>query len=115
MGKCLNCDFILTKRQNKYCSNHCQCEHQYSEWIKRWKSGNESGLRGSYGIGNHLKRYLLEKYKYKCSSCGWGEINPYTSKIPLEVEHIDGNHLNNNEDILTILWSSHPIWVLCLA
>lgn len=34
---------------------------------------------------------------------GWGEVNPYTQTIPLEVEHIDGNYQNNTEDNLTIL------------
>ena len=71
--------------------------------MERWKKGEESGVSGSYGISKHLKRYLLEKFHYKCSKCGWGETNPYTHTIPLEVEHIDGNYQNNIEDNLTIL------------
>lgn len=60
--------------------------------MERWKEGKETGLKGEYSISKHLKRYLLEKYNYKCSKCGWGEENPYTHLIPLEVEHIDGNY-----------------------
>ena len=45
----------------------------------------------------------MEKYQCKCSKCGWGEENPYSHTIPLEVEHIDGNFQNNNEDNLTLL------------
>ena len=45
----------------------------------------------------------MPKYNNKCSRCGWGEINPYTNNIPLEVEHIDGNFMNNNEENLTLL------------
>ena len=30
-------------------------------------------------------------------------MNPYTGKIPLEVDHIDGDYTNNNENNLTLL------------
>jgi Zn finger protein HypA/HybF involved in hydrogenase expression len=46
---------------------------------------------------------LFKKYDNKCSKCGWGEMNEFTNKIPLEVEHIDGNSENNKEDNLTLL------------
>lgn len=100
---CLNCGKELTDKRNKYCNNKCQAEYQYKEWVIRWKEGKESGISGSYGISNHLKRYLLEKFHYKCAKCGWGEINPYTETLPLEVEHIDGNYQNNSEDNLILL------------
>lgn len=106
MGKthlCLNCGKELSRYNSKYCNNRCQGEHEFKLWVERWKKGEESGITGSYGISNHLKRYLLEKFHYKCSKCGWSEINPYTNTIPLEVEHIDGNYQNNTEDNLTIL------------
>ena len=45
----------------------------------------------------------MEKYQCKCSKCGWGEENPFSHTIPLEVEHIDGNFQNNREDNLTLL------------
>lgn len=45
----------------------------------------------------------MEKYHCKCAKCGWGEENPYSHTIPLEVEHIDGNFQNNNEDNLILL------------
>jgi len=45
----------------------------------------------------------MEKYIDKCAKCGWGEINTYTNKIPLEIEHIDGNYKNNNEENLILL------------
>ena len=51
----------------------------------------------------YLKRYLFEKYNNKCCKCGWGETNPYTGNIPLEVEHKDGNYTNNSEDNLELL------------
>ena len=102
MKYCLNCKKAIQKR-NKFCWIVCQKEHEYKEYIKQWRDGKTTGLRGDYQISMHIKTYLLNKYSYKCSKCGWGEKNPYTGKIPLEIEHIDGNYLNNNEENLTVL------------
>ena len=39
----------------------------------------------------------------KCSSCGWNQINPFTNKIPLEIDHIDGNCENTKPENLRVL------------
>lgn len=100
--KCLNCNNKI-KYKNKYCSNACQKEFEYKRYINEWKNGLQSGLKGEYQISNNIKTYLFKKYNNKCAKCGWGEKNIYTNKIPLEVEHIDGNYKNNNEENLTLL------------
>lgn len=101
--KCLNCNKELTRYQTKYCSNKCQKEQQYKEYIVRWQQGLEIGLKGQFGISNHIKHYLLEKHNYKCEKCGWGEINPYTQTLPLEAHHKDGDYRNNTEENLELL------------
>lgn len=60
-------------------------------------------MKGEYGISANLKKYLFNKYNNQCSLCGWGEINPTSNTLPLEVEHIDGNFENNSETNLTLL------------
>ena len=100
---CLNCGKVLSNRQTKYCSNICQADYQHKQYINRWKSGEETGLNGEYGISPHIRKYLMDKYFCKCQLCGWGETNPYTHTIPLEIHHIDGNYKNNNEDNLQLL------------
>lgn len=50
---------------------------------------------------NHI--YCSNKCHNEDYYCGWGEKNEYTGKIPLEVEHIDGNSENNKEENLTLL------------
>lgn len=42
----------------------------------------------------------MDKYSCKCQLCGWGKVNTYTEKIPLEIHHIDGNYRNNKEENL---------------
>ncbi len=103
MTNCLNCGKELSDKRNKYCDNKCQMEFQHNQWVERWKRGEETGITGKYQISHHLKRYLRDKYQNKCTRCGWHEINPYTNEVPLEVEHIDGNYLNNSEENLDLL------------
>jgi hypothetical protein len=100
--KCRNCNKEI-KNKNKYCSVKCQKEYEYMNFIKKWKEGETSGMRGEYQLSMHIKTYLLEKYNNQCARCGWGETNQYTGKIPLEIEHIDGNYKNNKEENLIVL------------
>lgn len=100
---CLFCGNQLKKSQTKFCSNTCQVKYERNKYIERWKQNLESGLRGQYGLSKHIRYYLLEKHNCKCELCGWGEINPYTKTIPLEIHHKDGNYLNNSEDNLQVL------------
>lgn len=100
--KCRNCNKEI-KNKNKYCSVKCQKEYEYINFIKKWKEGETSGMRGEYQLSMHIKTYLLKKYNNQCARCGWGETNQYTGKIPLEIEHIDGNYKNNKEENLIVL------------
>ena len=100
---CLNCGKELNSRQNKYCSLACQKDFERKEYITKWKRGEESGLSGEYGLSKHIRYYLIEKHNYKCELCGWGQENPYTHTIPLEIHHKDGNYLNNSEENLQVL------------
>lgn len=102
--ECLNCHKAISCK-NIFCSAHCQQEYKYKEYIKKWKNGDVNGCIGNswIDVSGYIRRYLFEKFGHKCSRCGWAEINPYTNKLPLEIEHIDGDATNNKEDNLTIL------------
>lgn len=100
---CLLCGKPLGKGENKYCCLDHQNIYLRNQYIEKWKNGEEDGIRGKYLISHRIRHFLFEKYNNKCSRCGWGEINPYTGRIPLEVHHEDGNYLNNSEDNLELL------------
>jgi len=102
MKQCLNCGKEIPNI-NKYCSNKCQQEYQHNVYINRWLQGKESGCRGENNISSPLRKYLLKETNNKCSMCGWGEMNLYSGKIPLEIDHIDGNHKNNSPNNLRVL------------
>ena len=103
MKTCLNCGKELTSKQQKYCSNKCQMAYQKIEYLTRWKNGEESGMCGNKNLSLHVRNYLLEKFNYRCQKCGWGEANPTTGKVPLEIHHIDGDYRNCTESNLEVL------------
>jgi 5-methylcytosine-specific restriction endonuclease McrA len=35
--------------------------------------------------------------------CGWDEIHPITNKVPIQLDHIDGNSENNSLQNLRLL------------
>ncbi len=79
--------------------------YQHRKWIKLWKAGLLKGDRGitTKNISKHLRGYLIEKFKNKCSECGWAKKHPITGIVPLDIEHVDGNSENNNEENLKLL------------
>ena len=96
--KCANCKKELQSRsQIKYCSNQCQIDFQYKNYIIEWKRGKKSGQRGivTKNISKYIKRYLIEKYGEACMVCGWSKKHHMTGKVPLEIDHKDGNSENN--------------------
>ena len=102
---CLHCAKPVKRNGSKYCSNRCQFDYQHQEYIKRWQAGLVSGNRGykSPLLSAHLKKYLLEKYGEQRCECGWNQRHPLTGRVPLEVNHLDGNHANNAEENLQLL------------
>lgn len=101
---CLNCGKEVKTNVAKYCCGACQMEYENKQYIIRWKSNEEIGIVGSGGeTSKIIRNYIFEKYDNKCSICGWNEINQHTGKIPLQLEHIDGNYSNNREENLTLL------------
>ena len=107
MITCLECKTSIEDNWNgtrKYCSKKCQQGFQYKKRLKEWKDGiwDGNGIKG-IEVSAVLRRYLTEKYENKCTRCGWCEINSHTKKVPLQVEHIDGNWKNNSEENLTLL------------
>ena len=100
---CLNCGSILQKAQQKYCSHQCQRTYENREKIEAWKMGKFNGLKGHSQLSDVIRNYMIQKANYCCEKCGWGEINPFTNTLPLEVHHKDGNYKNCEEENLIVL------------
>jgi len=114
-SKCPRCNSSFTtpsgKAQRKFCSDFCRhssvsklsASERYEEYILKWQRGEVSGGRGEGVVSMHIRRYLFKKYDSKCCECGWSRVNPATGKVPLDVEHIDGDSSNHKEENLKLL------------
>lgn len=88
---CLNCNTSLYDKplEQKYCNNFCH--HNFVQKIK---------IKENKASATTAKSWLL-KQDYSCSVCKnttWNE-----QKIPLELDHIDGNSTNNNLENLRLI------------
>ena len=97
---CKFCNKVLKNKRSVYCSNTCHNNQTEKETIENWKA---DGTTPTGYVTDAIRRYLFIKYESKCSMCGWNKVNPKSNKIPLEVEHIDGNSSNNLESNLILL------------
>lgn len=90
-------------KNGKFCSHKCQQIHKEKKFISEWKNGLCSGMAPHGGLNEPVRRYILSKYGEKCSQCGWSEVNPRSGKVPVQIDHIDGDFRNCSEDNLTVL------------
>ena len=91
---CLYCEKQLSRSNKTYCNNVCQQAAQR-------KNKLESGLEKC--SSKFIRAITIEKFGPKCMKCGWCEINPITGKVPIELNHIDGNSNNNDLSNLELL------------
>jgi hypothetical protein len=99
--KCLNCNKELkpaptrksVSENKKYCDVNCQHEYQSRKKREDFLEGKYVGHLLQYRSVDWPRHLLIEKFGYSCSACAISEWNG--KQITLEVNHIDGDALNN--------------------
>jgi hypothetical protein len=90
---CANgCARRIRAQSAAFCSQRCQIDHYRERMIALWRSG---ALPPRLYFNRTVRRHIIEATGEKCQRCGWNERNPFTGRVPLEIEHIDGNWQNN--------------------
>lgn len=102
MTNCIVCQKSI-KSHRIFCSRSCQAKDRQNRLIDDWLTGKISGIKKGGRIINAVRTYLLNETNNSCSKCGWNKINPYMNKVPLEINHIDGNSENNVKENLEVL------------
>jgi hypothetical protein len=88
---CKQCNSVI-KEGEFYCS--IRCHHLFNNNIK---------LLSGVACSANVRKYLIKTHGSKCMECGWDKINPTSGKVPIELEHIDGNSENNQLDNVKLL------------
>ena len=96
-GSCVICGEKKLNYKSKCCSINCFKKYN-KEQMKLKIELDDGSLRSI-----HYKKYLIEMKGDKCEKCGWCEIHPTTGKVPIELEHKDGNSYNNKLNNLELL------------
>jgi hypothetical protein len=90
----------------RYCSVRCQQLRARRLYIEAWLAGRVSGAGAWWTISDWIRHYLIEATG-GCVICGWAERNPVTGRIPLHIDHVDGDWRNNRPDNLRLLCPNH--------
>lgn len=102
LTSCNGCLKELTMFQTKWCSRRCQHDYNFEQKLLAFLNGeNISNVNGE--LKNWVRDYLLKSHNYKCSNCAWGEVHTVTGRVPLQIDHIDGDHKNNTIGNLRVL------------
>lgn len=91
---CLYCSKLLDNNKKTYCNASC---HHSSQRKVKISAGLE--LCNS----QFIRKILIDRHGAKCMKCGWSEVNQSTGKVPIEINHIDGNSSNNSQNNLELL------------
>lgn len=100
-AECLNsCGRTVSIRKNIYCSLQCMQSHRHGCRVRDFVA--RGGMLGHVPL-HFLASLLRELLGERCSKCGWAERHKITGRVPIEVEHIDGDWRNNQLQNLTLL------------
>lgn len=97
LGKQCPCCLISIKTREDFCKMKCRNDFIYMGKFLEWyyNAGEFSGT------SQLIKSFIITMKGYNCSECG---ISTYNNKaLVLQLEHIDGNAINNSKDNLCLL------------
>ncbi len=91
--KIIHCKICQKQTSNHkiFCSKECNTKNRINK------------LQNNELKSGAAKQVLIIKNGEKCMKCGWCQIHPITNKVPIELNHIDGDANNNSLENLELL------------
>lgn len=105
MASCAFCGEATPRKANKYCGRACMGKASATRRVAEVLAGARPYGKGS--TSRSLRRWLIQQRGEKCEQCGWAERNPITGKVPIELNHKDGNSDNDALCNLELLCPNH--------
>lgn len=97
---CLKCGERILGAGRFYCSRRCNNAHKADKFTEAFSSNSlKPGISTTRAIRKHLILTLGER----CQECGWARKHEITGRVPVEVDHRDGNAENNHPDNVRLL------------
>lgn len=105
MKRCLSCFSKIFKKDNKrFCSTECGGIYRRYLVINAWLNGELHAYTGrTLRLKPAIRYFLIYINDDRCSLCGFSGVNPYSNRSILEVDHIDGNALNDSIENLRVI------------
>lgn len=101
---CQYCNVVYSADNTKqlFCSGKCHQAYVHEQYIQRWLANQEDGCKCGK-VSGHVRRWLGLQRGEQCWQCGWNQQHSADGRVPIEVDHIDGNHKNNRPENLRLL------------
>jgi hypothetical protein len=97
---CLFCNKNI--KSGTYCNRKCSSNEMSRTYLEDWKVGKNSGGNLD-NLSAIVRKFLIKEAGEMCSLCGWKEINQHTNRVPLTINHINGNPYDHSIDNLEVL------------
>lgn len=65
--------------------------------------GMDDGNSSPGQVSRAIRRYLLERAGHACEKCGWAVVHPITGRVPLTINHKDGDWNNTSPNNVEVL------------
>lgn len=91
-GQCPRCPSPITSKGCGYCSRSCSALSRSEAAFAVGKSSHQSA-----------RLTLIRNRGAKCGKCGWADINQFSGRCPIVMNHIDGDSTNMAESNLELL------------
>lgn len=98
--RCTHCNAPLLGNQKRFCTLRCHQDYNFKLRLAVLIAGDYPPVINN---AHFLRRALVQLFGERCSRCGWSERHPKTGRVPIEVEHLDGDWKNNELENLTLL------------